>query len=139
MKQNLNAGIMQQLRLNKRMQEIRAVIDKGEFSKMAVSGKYPFIYTIGLYQLYKHPEILIFTLSSFEEIASIIQTLAENVENGFEYKVGKKYEGIIHNYPLMFRTIDRKYYDNYFGTAIGYYKSKSFPALKGFLIKTETR
>lgn len=129
MKQNLTAGIMHQLRLNKQMQEIRVTIDKGEFLKMAVSDKYPFSYTIGLYQLYKHPEILIFTASPLEEFLSVIQTLAENVENGFEYKDGETYDGIVKNYPIMFRAIDRKYYSDYLGTAIGFYKSKSFPAL----------
>ncbi len=130
MKLNLNAEISEQLRLNKLEQEIQAAVDKGEFYKVSVADKYPFTYTIGLYELFNHPEILIFSPHQpLKTFLTIIQTIGENVTNGSEYKDGEKHEELIDNFPLLFKTIDRKYYDNYLGKAIEFYKGKSFPAL----------
>lgn len=132
--------IEKQTRRNEVMKEIRGIIDTGEFFMMGIPDRYSFAFTIGLYELRMHPEILIFSPNPSLGATTFLQIMGDNVLKGQEYKDGEKYVDIFDNgYPALFKTIERKFYDGYLGTAISFYKNSSFPAIQCFLPDKEGR
>lgn len=123
-----------QMRKNESVKNILATIKKGEFHIMSIHGKQSFLYTIGLYQLYEHPEILICHPNnprSFEIVSGLLQFMGENVKKGQKYKGGEKYKGIFgNNHFAPFKSIEPKFYNDYLGTAISVYNNRSFPAIQ---------
>lgn len=92
-----------------------------------------FLFTIGLWQIYNHPEVLLFAPSSDpRDMGGSIQRLVERVRAGERFEPGKSHEGFFNQYPGRFREIDRRWYPEFLGTAGGYYESFDFPALQLF-------
>lgn len=85
-----------------------------------------FAYSIGLFETFGLPEILIIGLKP--ELQHII---INNI--GEDYKAGKKLESgtfqkdIIDNFDCWVVEVDKKYYKDYFGRALWYYKNDNFP------------
>lgn len=63
-------------------------------------------FTLGLFHLRQRPEILAFGLP--EELAGqVLELVADDVEDGVEYEVGQKHEGIVHGYPVTFGRVTK--------------------------------
>jgi Domain of unknown function (DUF4262) len=88
-----------------------------------------FAYSIGLWQKYKHPEIICFGLRT-QTLHTIINDVADFVKNGQVIQAGKTYDNIFENSKSEFLNIDKRNLSDYFGTAIDFYNSQDFPALQ---------
>jgi len=88
-----------------------------------------FAYTVGLYHTFNHPEILMAGLE-IEFMNTLLNDLGQDVSNGISYEAGKQYSGVIETFFCSFQTIDEKFYQDYLGTALSFYKDLSFPALQ---------
>jgi len=88
-----------------------------------------FAYSIGVYETYKHPEIICFGLSNNLGHA-IINDVAELIKNGEIIKTNKNYDNIFDNSRAEFLLVDKKNISDYFGAAINYYNNEDFPAFQ---------
>ena len=88
-----------------------------------------FAYSIGLWQKFKHPELICFGLQP-KTLHTIINDVADFVINGQIIHSGKAYNNIFENIRNEFLNVDKRNLGDYFGAAIDFYKSKDFPALQ---------
>lgn len=88
-----------------------------------------FSFTIGLYHTFKHPEVLMMGLDT-DFMSGILNNIGDDIKTGMRYEAGKEYPEIVENYKCSFQKIDEKFYVDYLGTAMWFYKGKSFPALQ---------
>ncbi|MFN2596948.1 MAG: DUF4262 domain-containing protein [Pyrinomonadaceae bacterium] len=88
-----------------------------------------FAYTIGLYQTFKHPEVLMIGLE-LEFMQGILNNIGDDIKSGRRYEAGRAYPGIVENYDCSFQKIDEQFYGEYLGTAIRFYKRRDFPAFQ---------
>lgn len=88
-----------------------------------------FAYSIGLWQKFKHPELICFGLR-IQTLHKIINDVAEFVKGGEYIQIGKIYNNIFENSRAEFLNVDRRNLIDYFGIAIDFYNPKDFPALQ---------
>ena len=89
-----------------------------------------FVYSIGLYKKYGHPEIICFGLKT-EVMASIINHARDLVKNGESITTNRLYPGFLEGYNIQFVKVDPTFYPNYLGYAGWFYEmSFDFPVLE---------
>ena len=88
-----------------------------------------FAYSIGLWQKFKHPEIICFGLRN-ETLQSIINNVADIVKSGRTIEENRIYNDIFESSRAEFLKVDERNLSDYFGTVIDFYNSKEFPALQ---------
>ena len=89
-----------------------------------------FVYTIGLYKKFNHPEIICFGLKS-DVIGRILNHAADLIKKGDVLKTQKLYSGFPQDYNIQFIEVDIEYYQNYLGYAGWFYDMTwDFPALQ---------
>lgn len=90
-----------------------------------------YIYTIGLFQQFNHPEIVCFGLSS-ETMIALLNQIRENVEEDkITYEANELYQGFLpKGYPISFLQVDSVFLKEYFEIATDFYKSKDVPFLE---------
>lgn len=88
-----------------------------------------FAYSIGLWQKFKHPEIICFGLTT-RTLHVIINDVARLVKEGQAIQIDKIYNDVFENGRAEFLRVDDRNLSDYFGTAIDFYNSKDFPALQ---------
>jgi hypothetical protein len=89
-----------------------------------------FVYSIGLYKKYQHPEIICFGLKT-EVSAGIINHACDLIKKGEIFTTGQLYSEFLEGYEIQFIEIDKEYYKNYVGYANWFYdKSSEFPLLQ---------
>lgn len=88
-----------------------------------------FAYSIGLWQKFKHPELICFGLRT-QTLHTIINDVADLVKDGQFIQAGKTYDNIFENSRTEFLHVDKRNLSDYFGTAIDFYNSKDFPAFQ---------
>lgn len=87
-------------------------------------------FTIGLYETYRHPEILIMGLP-VEALMEILNGIGENVKGGAMYRAGMRYGDIVDgNFDCGFEIVDTDLYGDYAGFALWFYGGPSFPMLQ---------
>ena len=88
-----------------------------------------FSYSIGLFKSYGHPEIIIVGLS--EQLAHIlINNMAFDIKGGKVYTPLKYEAGVLDNFDCYFIEVEKINYDEYVGSAQGYYGNDDFPLLQ---------
>ncbi|WP_207421171.1 DUF4262 domain-containing protein [Desertivirga brevis] len=88
-----------------------------------------FTYSIGLFHNYQHPEIIMIGLK--KDLAHIlINNIGFDLKEGRIYKGGTFYSDILDDYECLMIDVDAKYYDEYVGQAIRFYKNNNFPLLQ---------
>jgi hypothetical protein len=88
-----------------------------------------FAYSIGLWQKFKHPEIICFGLP--DDLGhAIINDVAEIIKTGEKISTGKTYFEIFKDSKAEFLSVAPNNIDDYFGVAIRHYETNSFPALQ---------
>lgn len=88
-----------------------------------------FSYSIGLFQTYKHPEIILFGLpQEFRQV--IINNCAIKIKEGETYKPDELYGDILPDYDCVFKVVPSEWYDDYVGQAQSFYHGSSFPLLQ---------
>lgn len=89
-----------------------------------------FVYSIGLFKKFGHPEIICFGLKT-EVAASIINHACDLIKNGETLTTGKLYRGFLEGFPIQFLKVDKDYYQNYVGYAGWFYNQTfDFPLLQ---------
>ena len=88
-----------------------------------------FVYSIGLTETYKHPEIICFGLSP-QLGMNIINDVADLIKNGEIIEIGKVYHNIFKETPATFVKVDNRNIVDYFGVAIRHYQNNPFEALQ---------
>jgi hypothetical protein len=89
----------------------------------------PFGYSIGLVETFGHPEIIIVGLK-LDLIHSLINSIGEFVRGGLKYTAGSFNSDILDGYDCYLTSVSDAHYDNFFGTAQGYYRNNNFPVLQ---------
>ena len=88
-----------------------------------------FAYSMGLYENFHHPEIVVFGLD-LDVMHQIINNAGAGVREGQKFEEGKKYDDLLQDYPCVFRRVDPTHYDGLLNYAVWYYEGSHFPALQ---------
>jgi hypothetical protein len=89
-----------------------------------------FAYSIGLFERFKHPEIICFGLKN-SVLSAVINHACELIKNGEILVAGKLYPDFLANYDIQFLPVNKSYYQNYLGYGGWYYQNSfEFPALQ---------
>jgi hypothetical protein len=89
-----------------------------------------FVYSIGLFKKFGHPELICFGLKT-EVMGSILNHACDLIKNGMTLTVDKLYSGFLEGYNIQFLTVDKAYYPNYLGYAGWFYDMTfDFPVLQ---------
>jgi hypothetical protein len=92
-----------------------------------------FVFTIGLWQTYQHPELILFAPAQNPQgMAGRLKAVAERVANGETFEAGTLYPGLLGKHPGAFREVQSQWHPMYLGTAAAFYESFDFPALQLF-------
>lgn len=89
-----------------------------------------FVYSIGLYKNFNHPEIICFGLST-QLMATLINDARDMIRKGQKLTTGELYPEFLTGYNVQFIEVDKAYYCNYLGYANWFYDwDDSFPVLQ---------
>jgi hypothetical protein len=88
-----------------------------------------FSYSIGLFENYLHPEIIIIGLR--HELARILlNNMAHDIKNGKTFTAGEYHEGVLDNFVCYFGEVPQNQYQDNVGWATWFYEGKNFPLLQ---------
>jgi hypothetical protein len=89
-----------------------------------------FAYTIGLYEKFDHPEIIIFGLAA-ESMHGILNQCGNMIRGGKRFPVGESVSGVLDGYDVRFRPVTAKAsYAEYLGYGCHHYGAQVFPVLQ---------
>lgn len=89
-----------------------------------------FVYTIGLYEKFEHPEIIIFGLKT-DVMGHLLNGLTDEIRKGKKYNPNQKYSDLLESYQVQFLEVREENYADYLGYAGWYYKNTfDFPVLQ---------
>jgi hypothetical protein len=88
-----------------------------------------FAYSIGLWETYKHPEIICFDLPN-DMGHAIINDVAEMVKHGVRIQISEDYDDIFKDSRATFLQVDKRNIGDYFGVALEHYKGEQFEAVQ---------
>jgi len=89
-----------------------------------------FVYSIGLFKRFGHPEIICFGLKT-EVMAAIINHACSLIEKGETIEANKRYSGFLEGYDIQFLQVSDEYYPQYFGYGGWFYDMTfDFPVLQ---------
>lgn len=89
-----------------------------------------FVYSIGLFKKYRHPEIICFGLKT-DVMKSMINHACDLIKNGEVIMPDKLYSEFLEGYKIQFLQVDKDYYHNYVGYAgVFYDMTFDFPLLQ---------
>ena len=86
----------------------------------------PFSYTIGLFQTYGHPELLIYGLPG-ETAHGILNIAAEAAARGQPLNMSEPTDELLEGYPCVFVPVPLVEYPEHVGFARWYYEGDHFP------------
>ena len=101
-------------------------------------GEPPFVFSIGLYHSFGHPEIMIQGLP-IEVAGRLVNGIGAQIERGERFADGGVVHGVAEGFPLGFKKMTQESYDEYLGSAIWFYESSDFPTLQCFWPDQESR
>ncbi|WP_184544752.1 DUF4262 domain-containing protein [Mucilaginibacter sp. FT3.2] len=88
-----------------------------------------FSYSIGLFETYQHPEIIIIGLK--QQLAhTLINNMAHDIKNGKFFSQLKYESDILNGFNCYIIEVKKSNYDSYVGQAQRYYKGDDFPLLQ---------
>jgi Domain of unknown function (DUF4262) len=88
-----------------------------------------FAYSIGLYENFKHPEIILFGLD-LRAMHQVINDVGKRIREGERFSEAHRYDDLFEGYECEFRKVNSNHYDGLLNYAIWYYKDEPFPALQ---------
>lgn len=115
------------------IERAEADIKKFGWHIVAVSGDGApgFLYTIGLWRTYKHPELLLFAPGEDPTgMAGRVEEIVKRIAAGEKFSAGAKIDGAFGKHPGAVREIRPEWYPSYLGFAGGVYGDWEFPALQ---------
>jgi hypothetical protein len=97
-----------------------------------ISGGGPsFLFSIGLWRTYRHPEIILFSPTP-QGFAPNLAEVVRRIAAGEVFEPGTVYNGLFAKRGGAFRPVHRQWYVTQLGTAAAFYESFEFPALQLF-------
>ena len=96
---------------------------------ISVADEPAFSFSIGLFEHFKHPEIIVFGLDS-KRSHRIVNDAGRRIREGHKYSVGVRYGDLLKDYDCEFGVVDPARYDGYLNYALHYYRGSSFPAIQ---------
>ena len=88
-----------------------------------------FIYSIGLFENYAHPEIIIIGLR--QELAHLlINNIAFDIKEGKTFSPGEFHEGVLDDFLCYFAAVHPEHYRDFVGWARWYYGGDDFPLVQ---------
>ncbi|MDR6805400.1 hypothetical protein J2Y45_002291 [Dyadobacter sp. BE34] len=88
-----------------------------------------FAYSVGLWQEYRHPEIICFGLSN-DSLHNLVNYAGQLVREGTEFRAGEPSGEVLEVGSAMFVEVDERNVGDYFGYAMEFYNYQRFPALQ---------
>lgn len=89
-----------------------------------------FVYSIGLFKKFGHPEIICFGLKT-NVMASLINDACALIKQGKTFRSNFEYSDFLEDLNIRFLDVDKEYYSNYLGYARWFYtKNSDFPTLQ---------
>jgi Domain of unknown function (DUF4262) len=76
-----------------------------------------FAYSIGLYEHFGHPEIILFGLD-LEIMHRLINDAAKQIQHGHRYRENHKYGDLLNGYDCEFRALTSDHYDELLNYAL---------------------
>ena len=77
-------------------------------------------FTVGLRHSYGSPEVAMFGLD-VETMWACLNTVGRHVRDGLSPADGMTFDDVLSDRPVQLRTVDRRWYRTFFGTALGFY------------------
>lgn len=90
-----------------------------------------FAYTIGLYESFRHAEVIIFGLS-LDLMHDILNVIGKAIRAGMVFASGTESSAILDGYHCAFRAVSAQWYPKYMGVALDYYSTTTFPVVQCF-------
>jgi hypothetical protein len=88
-----------------------------------------FSYSIGLYENYLHPEIIIIGLR--HELAKVLlNNMAHDIKNGKIFTIGEYHEDVLDNFLCYFGEVSKSQYQDNVGWARWFYEGDNFPLIQ---------
>jgi len=88
-----------------------------------------FTYSIGLYETYKHPEIMIFGLAN-DTAHGVLSECVKMIKNGTRFPTEQPVMDVLAgDFEVIFKPVKSELFDEYLGIATDYYGERSFDAL----------
>lgn len=88
-----------------------------------------FSYTIGLFENYLHPEIIIIGLKH-DLTQILLNNMAYEIKKGKNYVAGEYHEGILDDFMCYVGEVPKSEYRDYVGWALWFYEGYDFPLLQ---------
>jgi hypothetical protein len=88
-------------------------------------------HTLGLWERYQHPELLVFG-PDLERIGPLANHIGALVRAGRRFEADADEPGILQDHPVAFRRIAPKWIPVFLGNAAWHYESEEVPALQVF-------
>ena len=89
-----------------------------------------FVYSIGLFKKFGHPEIICFGLKT-DVMGAVVNHARDLIQKGETLVPGKLYDGFLEGYKIQFLAVDEDYYWHYVGYGGWFYdRSFDFPLLQ---------
>ena len=88
-----------------------------------------FAFSVGLFESYRHPEIMLFGLPS-SMMQQIINNVAQRVKEGASFQPGSSYADIFAGYKCAFREVSAERGAGYLEAASAFYGARQFPVLQ---------
>jgi Domain of unknown function (DUF4262) len=88
-----------------------------------------FAFSVGLYYTLGHPEVLIMGLPH-PISACLINDLGDAIRSGDKFEAGSRYGDIAAGFPLALLSMDQRYFREYLGYALWFYRTLDFPVLQ---------
>ncbi len=88
-----------------------------------------FTYSIGLYETFGHPEIILLGLKA-EVAHSILNAMADVIRDHHSFDSHLFYDDILGGYSCYMLPVEQQHYDAYVGQAVSYYGHTDFPLLQ---------
>ncbi len=88
-----------------------------------------FAYSIGLFENYAHPEVIIIGLR--QSLAhTLLNNMASDIKAGKTFTAGDFHEGVLDDFLCYFGEVPRKHFHDYVGWARWFYEGDNFPLLQ---------
>jgi hypothetical protein len=110
--------------------ELAANIQKHQWLVFNITGsseaELRFSYTVGLFETFGHPEVVISGLPNDVALA-ILNDIGSDVAKGVSREAEVLYDDILAGYPCVFKPVPTHVYEAYFGRALVFYEGLIFP------------
>jgi hypothetical protein len=88
-----------------------------------------FAYSVGLYHNFGHPEVIVFGLS-VSIMHRMINAIGEEIRGDDKFGDFDESADVLDGYNVIFRVVEQKHYQEYFGYALWFYQGVRFPVLQ---------